>query len=193
MTRTPFCALALALALSACGSDAGVGNTATAAGNGSIDLQAGKAGGSAAPSQSTPVSTSNPPSAAQPGGATTSVGMAFGKPLGPLLDEDHHSPDKMGCNCTFNGAAGTYLSVIDGELMVRTPAGIQHCPIPNPQLEALGKADRAVSCGGVRMTIRETGARTSDVEADSSDAPATLSARGQGSNGTLDGTWGCAC
>ncbi len=119
--------------------------------------------------------------------------MPLGRPLGPLLEEDSHSPDRMGCNCMFRGREGLYLSVIDGELMVRTPAGLQLCPITDPQLQSLGEPGGEVSCAGVRMSIRETGARVSSIESDSASAPAILSATQDGVTGTLDGDWGCAC
>lgn len=194
MTRTSLWVLVLTLAVSACGNDAGGGNAAAAeaAGNGSAGLQAAQAGGSATASQSKPVSPSN--AAAQPGGAATmAVGMPLGVPLGPLLEEDFHSPDRMGCNCMFQGREGLYLSVIDGELMVRTPAGRQLCSITDPELQSLGEPGGKVSCAGVRMSIRETGARVTSIESDSSSAPAILSATQDGVTGTLEGEWGCAC
>jgi hypothetical protein len=194
MMRTSPWVLVLALVVSACGNNAdggdsnGAGNAVAvdAAGNASAGAHAA---GSAITSQSTPA----PLSAAQPGDATTMVGMPLGRPLGPLLEEDSHSPEKMGCNCMFSGRDGMYLSVIDGELMVRTPAGRQICPITDPQLQSLGEAGGEVSCAGVRMSIRETGARASSIESDSSSAPAILSATGDGVTGTLEGDWGCAC
>lgn len=119
--------------------------------------------------------------------------MPRGEPLGPILDEDLHSPERMGCNCRFDGPEGSYLSVIDGELMARTPAGRQLCPITDAQLQSLGEPGGEVSCGGVRMSIRETGARVPEIESDSSSAPAILTATRAGVTGTLDGEWGCAC
>ena len=196
MTRTSFWMLVLALAVSACGNDAGGGDSAgnaAAAGNGSAGLQAAKADGSANASQSTPVSPSSAPSAAQPGGATILVGMPRGEPLGPLLNEDVHTQGLMGCNCRFDAREGSYLSVIDRELMVRTPAGRQLCPITDAQLQSLGEPGGEVSCAGVRMSIRETGARVTEIASDSSSAPAILTATRGGVTGTLDGEWGCAC
>ena len=186
MTRASLWVLVLALAVSACG-DGAVGNSAAneAAGNKAAGLQAAEAKGSASSSTSTPVSPSN--SAAQ------AVGMPLGRPLGPLLDEDNHSPDKMGCNAMFDGREGRYLSVIDGELMVRTPAGRQLCPITDAQLQSLGEPGGEVSCAGVRISIRESGARDSSIESDSSSAPAILSATQDGVTRTLDGDWGTAC
>lgn len=66
-------------------------------------------------------------------------GMPYGRPLGPLLEEDQHSPEKMGCNVIFMAPEGRYLSIIDGELMVRTPTGLQLCPISDAQLQSLGE------------------------------------------------------
>lgn len=183
MTRTSLWVLVLALAVSACGNDAG-GNDLN---GGAVNATAAEAAGngSATPLRSTPVPSSN--EVAQP------LGMPLGRPLGPLLEEDRHSPERMGCNCMFQGREGLYLSVIDRELMVRTPAGLQLCPITDPQLQALGEPGGEVSCAGVRMSIRETGERVSSIESDSSSAPAILTATQDGVTGTLDGDWGCAC
>ena len=185
MTRLSLWMPVLALAVSACG-DGPVGNTAAneTAGNGSAALQIEQANGSASSSKSTPVPAST---------AAAQSGMPFGKPLGPLLDEDNHSPEKMGCNAMFDGPEGRYLSVIDGELMVRTPAGRQLCPITDAQLQSLGEPGGEVSCGGVRIGIRETGSRDSSIESDSSSAPAILSATQDGVTRTLNGDWGTAC
>jgi hypothetical protein len=119
--------------------------------------------------------------------------MPFGKPLGPLLDEDLHSPERMGCSCVFQAREGQYLSTMDRELMVRTPAGRKFCPISDAQLQSLGEPGGEVSCAGVLMSIRETGERTTSIESDSSSAPAILSATQNGVTRTLGGDWGCAC
>jgi hypothetical protein len=186
MIRTLFWVPALALAVSACG-DGTVGNTAAneAAGNKAVGSQAAQADGSASSSKSTPVPA--------PKAAAQAVGMPLGRPLGPLLDEDNHSPERMGCNAVFDGPEGRYLSVIDGELMVRTPAGRKLCPITDAQLQSLGEPGGEVSCAGVRIGIRETGARDSSIESDSSSAPAILSATQDGVTRTLAGDWGTAC
>jgi hypothetical protein len=191
MARTSLWVLILALAVSACGNDAGGGDVNGGAGNAAAAEPAGN-GSAATSSRSTPVPPDAPP-AAQPRGAATLVGMPRGVPLGPLLDEDNHSEGLMGCNCMFRGREGLYLSVIDGELMVRTPAGRQLCPITDAQLQSLGEPGGDVRCAGVRMSIRETGARVASIESDSSSAPAILSATQNGVTRTLDGDWGCAC
>lgn len=184
MARTSLWTLVLALTLSACGNDSG-GSDLNGAGN-AVAGNVTQAGGSAAPSQSMPVPSSK-------AAATQSLGMPGGVPLGPLLDEDNHSPERMGCNCMFDGPEGRYLSIIEGELMVRTPAGRQLCPISDAQLQSLGEPGGEVSCAGTRMSIRETGARESSIESDSSSAPAILSATENGVTRRLEGDWGCAC
>ena len=187
MARTSLWVLVLALAVSACGNDAGGGDANGGAANAAAAEAAGN--GSAATSSR---STAAPP-AAQPAGSATLVGMPGGVPLGPILDEDSHSEGLMGCNCRFDGAEGSYLSVIERELMVRTPAGRQLCPITDARLQSLGESGGEVSCAGVRMSIRETGARVAEIASDSSSAPAILSATENGVTRTLDGEWGCAC
>ena len=191
MARTSLWVLVLALAVSACGNDRGGGDANGGAGNAAAAEAVGN-GSAATSSRSTPVSPAAPP-AAQPPAAATLAGMPGGVPLGPILDEDQHSEGLMGCNCRFDGREGSYLSVIDRELMVRTPAGRQLCPITDAQLQSLGEPGGEVSCAGVRMSIRETGARVSEIASDSSSAPAVLTATRGGVTGTLEGEWGCAC
>lgn len=186
MTRISPWVLVLALAVSACGTDAGGGASnggagnalaVEAAGNASAGSQAAQAGGAPTSSQRAPI---------HPSGTAT-------MPLQPLSEEDLASTIQMGCTCQFNSRNRTYVQAIGDELMVRTLAGRQVCPITNAQIQSFGESDNDVPCAGVRVSIRETGARTLDVVADSSEGPATLSASEDGTNGTLDGTWGCAC
>jgi hypothetical protein len=103
------------------------------------------------------------------------------------------STTQMGCNCMFDSRDRRYLLAIGEEMMVRTAAGLKICPITDAQFQSLGEPGGDVSCGGMRMSIRQTGARISSPESDSSEAPATLSATEGGVTATLDGSWGCAC
>ena len=176
MTRIPPWVLILAFAVSACGSEAVEGD------------------GNASAAESVPAAASRP-APAPPSGTAPAVqpAAAARPPLQPLSEEDMLSSTQMGCTCTFNSRNSTYLQAIGDELMVRTPAGRQLCPITDVQLQSLGQSDSDVTCAGVQMSISETGARILSPESDSSSAPATLSATGDGVTGTLDGSWGCAC
>lgn len=176
MTRTLPLVLIVAFALSACGNDSGEGNAN--AGAGEAVAAAASPPGSAPPSGTAP--------AAQPAGAAS-------VPLQPLSEEDMFSTAQMGCNCMFDSRNSTYLFAIGDELMVRTAAGLQVCPITHAQLQSFGESGGDVPCGGVRVSIRDTGARISHVESDSSSAPSTLTVTQSGVTGTLDGSWGCAC
>jgi hypothetical protein len=186
MTKTSPLLLLVALAISACGSDAREGNVG--AGN-AIAVEAPdrpSVGGPAA---------SSPPALDSPSGAASASKPAdiSALPLRPLSEEDLISTRQTGCSCMFDSRNSTYVQAIGDELMVRTPAGRQVCRVTDAQFKSLGKPDSIVVCGGVRVSIRESGPRTLDPEADSSDAPATLSAAQGGAEGRLDGTWGCAC
>ena len=187
MKRTAPLLLLVALAISACGNDAGEGdanavaaNTVAAADNGSTPSPTAPAGATR------PAPASPSASAAQPAGASA-------MPLQPLSEEDLISSTQTGCTCTFNRGDTSYLQTVGDELMVRTASGRQVCRVTDAQFQSLGEPDGEVMCKGVRVSIRERGPKTLDIEADSSDGPATLSATQSGSNSTLDGTWGCAC
>lgn len=176
MTRTSPFVLIVAFAVSACGNDAGEGYGNAGAGEAVA----------AAASPPTSVPPSGAPPAVQPAGAAR-------VPLQPLSEEDMFSTAQMGCSCMFDSRNITYLFAIGDELMVRTAAGLQVCPITPAQLQSFGESNSDVPCEGVRVSIRETGARILSPESDSSSAPATLSATQSGVTGTLDGSWGCAC
>ena len=176
MTRTSPWVLIVAFAVSACGNDAGEGDGN--AGAGEPVAAAASRPASAPPSDAAP--------AAQPAGAAS-------VPLQPLSEEDMMSSDQMGCSCMFDSRNSTYLLAIGDEMMVRTAAGLQVCPITNAQLQSFGESDSEVPCGGVRVSIRDTGARILSPESDSSSAPSTLTVTQSRVTGTLDGDWGCAC
>ena len=195
MTRTSSWVLVLAVAVSGCGNDtggtyvnesAGHAGAAEVAGNASAGVGIAHAGGSTDSSQSRPVPPLEPASAAPPVGAVT-------MPLQPLRQEDSHSEDRIGCNCMFNNRKGLYLSGLDGELMLRTSAGLRFCPVTDAQLQSLGEPGSDITCAGIKMSIRETGTRVVSIESDSSSAPAILSATEDGVTATAEGDWGCAC
>lgn len=169
------------LALGGCNRDATKNNNAALAANAAAPV-----------ANSAPAAGAATPSAA-PKATVQQVGMPFGRPLGPLLEEDQHSPGQTGCNAMFTGPEGMYVSVIASELMVRTPAGRQICSMTDAQIQSFGELEGEVSCAGVRMSVSRTGAREASVKSDSSSAPATLSATQDGVTATLDGTWGTAC
>jgi hypothetical protein len=188
MTKTSPLLLFVALVISACGSDAREGDSNAGAGNAVAVGAPDKSlvGGPAASRQA----NLDSPSGATPG--PQPAGMSA-LPLQPLSEEDLTSTRQMGCSCMFDSRNSTYLQAIGDELMVRTAAGRQVCPVTDAQFKSLGKPDSVVMCGDVRLSIRETGPRSLDREADSSDTPATLSAAEGGTESRLNGSWGCAC
>ncbi len=185
MTRTLPLVLILAFALSACGNDLGEGN-------GNAGAPEAAAAAAARPADAPPSGTAP---GAKPAGAAPAAQPAGAArmPLQPLSEEDMMSSDQMGCSCMFDSRNSRYLFAIGDELMVRTAAGRQVCRITDAQFQSLGETDTDVPCGGVRMSIRQTGPRDLNVEADSSSAPAILSTTQDGVTGTLEGDWGCAC
>ena len=193
MRMTGFVLLA-AFAVSACGNGGGEGDSSAAAGNAgavgapgnaTAGVPGAQAGVPAASPQHAPAAPGTP-IAARPA-ATPAL------PLRPLTEEDLTSTTQMGCTCTFDGGNGTYLQAIGNELMVRTAAGRQVCPITDAQFQSLGKPDGDLACSGVRLSVRERGPKALHPESDSADGPATLSAVQGGASGTLEGSFGCAC
>ena len=50
-----------------------------------------------------------------------------------------------------------------------------------------------MSCGGYRITIRQTGRTVAHEASDSASTPATLTVSGRGRPWTVRGRWGSAC
>ncbi|HEX8308593.1 MAG TPA: hypothetical protein VF645_09275 [Allosphingosinicella sp.] len=113
--------------------------------------------------------------------------------LQPLSDADMMSTREMGCSCSFDTKSGTLVQAIGNELMVRTQAGRKVCRISDAQFQRIAGALGTYSCGGVRMSLRQTGKTTSHVESDSSSTPASLTLGEGRSQRSVSGSWGCAC
>lgn len=114
-------------------------------------------------------------------------------PLVVLSERDLTSTRQMGCTCTFDSGNRTLVQAIGNELMVRTRAGRQVCPLTDARFRQISGATGTYRCGGLSMTLRKTGRSQSHQESDSFTMPATLTVtQGRRSN-RLNGTWGCAC
>jgi hypothetical protein len=122
---------------------------------------------------------------AQPGGG----GAA---PLRALSERDMRAAHGSGCQLTFDAGRSTLVYVIEHEFMIRTGAGRAVCRISDRQFSALSGGS-SLSCGGYRLTIRETGRSVGHQESDSASAPATLTVSGRGRPWTVRGHWGSAC
>src|SRR5689334_18697740 len=81
---------------------------------------------------------------------------AAAPPLLPLSDRDQNAARGSGCQLSFNTARSTLVYAIGHELMIRTRAGRTVCPISDAQFSALSGGGTR-SCGGLRLTIRQTG------------------------------------
>jgi hypothetical protein len=113
--------------------------------------------------------------------------------LQPLSEKDMMSTKQMGCSCFFDSKSGTLVQAIGKELMVRTQAGRKVCPISDAQFQRIAGGSGAYSCGGVKMSLRQTGKTESHIESDSSTTPASLTLGDGASRRSVSGTWGCAC
>jgi hypothetical protein len=130
--------------------------------------------------------------------ATAALAPPTAKPpavvrLQPLSEKDMMSTRQMGCTCTFDTKSGTLVQAIGNELMVRTQAGRKVCPISDAQFQRMAGISGTYSCGGVRMSLRQTGKTSSHMESDSSSTPASLTLGEGASRRSVSGSWGCAC
>ncbi len=115
-----------------------------------------------------------------------------GPPLRALSERDQNAAHGSGCQLSFDAGRSTLVYVIGNEFMVRTRAGRSVCRISDRQFSALSDGG-SMSCGGYRITIRETGRSVGHQESDSASAPATLTVSGRGRPWTVRGHWGTAC
>lgn len=113
-------------------------------------------------------------------------------PLRPLSDSDQQAARGTGCQLSFNTRRSTLVYVIEHEFMIRTRAGRTVCRISDRQFSALSDGGSQI-CGGLRLTIRQTGRTVGHPESDSASAPATLTVAGRGRPWTVRGQWGSAC
>ena len=113
-------------------------------------------------------------------------------PLRALSERDMQAARGSGCQLSFDAGRRTLVYVIDHEFMIRTRAGRTVCRISDRQFARLSNGGAQV-CGGLRLTIRETGRSVGHMESDSASAPATLTVAGRGRPWTVRGHWGSAC
>jgi hypothetical protein len=114
-------------------------------------------------------------------------------PLLPLSEADLTSTRQMGCTCTFDSGNRTLVQAIGNELMVRTRAGRQVCRLTDARFTEIAGGAGTYRCGGVSMTLRQTGRRVSNPEADSSSGPSRLTLVQGRARHVVNGTFGCAC
>ena len=126
------------------------------------------------------------------GAAGIAATAPAGAPLRPLGERDMRAAHGSGCQLTFDAGRSTLVYAIEHEFMIRTGAGRTVCRISDRQFSALSSGGR-MSCGGYRITIRETGRPVGHMESDSASAPATLTVTGRGRPWTVRGHWGSAC
>jgi hypothetical protein len=122
---------------------------------------------------------------AQPGGAVAA-------PLRPLSERDQRAARGSGCQLSFATGRSTLVYVIEHEFMIRTRAGRTVCRISDTQFARLSGGG-SQTCGGYRITIRETGRTVAHAASDSAATPARLTVTGRGRPWTVRGTWGTAC
>jgi hypothetical protein len=120
-------------------------------------------------------------------GRSASTGL-----LRPLTDADQQSTQESGCQLSFNTAHNTLVYAIGHDFMIRTRAGLRVCPITDRQFSALSGGGTR-SCGGVRITVRQTGRVIGTPASDSASGRARLTVTGGGRTWSTNGYWGTAC
>ena len=113
-------------------------------------------------------------------------------PLRALSERDMRAAHGSGCQLTFDAGRSTLVYVIEHEYMIRTGAGRTVCRINDAQFSRLSEGG-SMSCGGYRITIRQTGRTVAHEASDSASTPATLTVSGRGRPWTVRGRWGSAC
>jgi hypothetical protein len=113
-------------------------------------------------------------------------------PLRALSERDMQAAHGTGCQLTFDAGRSTLVYAIEHEFMIRTATGRTVCRVSDAQFSRLSGGG-SMSCGGYRITIRETGRSVGHQESDSAVAPATLTVTGRGRPWTVRGHWGSAC
>jgi hypothetical protein len=115
-----------------------------------------------------------------------------GAPLRPLSERDQNAAHGSGCQLSFDTGRSTLVYVIGHEFMIRTGAGRTVCRISDRQFGDLSDGG-SLSCGGYRITIRQTGRTIGNEASDSASTPAMLTVAGRGRPWTVRGHWGSAC
>lgn len=115
-----------------------------------------------------------------------------GAPLRPLSERDQRAAHGSGCQLSFDNGRSTLVYVLEHEYMIRTGAGRTVCRINDAQFSRLSEGG-SMSCGGYRITIRQTGRTVAHEASDSASTPATLTVSGRGRPWTVRGRWGSAC
>ena len=126
------------------------------------------------------------------GAACVAAAAPSAAPLRALSERDMRAARGSGCQLTFDTGRRTLVYVIEHEFMIRTGAGRTVCRINDAQFSRLSEGG-SMSCGGYRITIRETGRTVTHEASDSSSTPATLTVSGRGRPWSVRGNWGTAC
>ncbi|WP_395614565.1 hypothetical protein [Allosphingosinicella sp.] len=113
-------------------------------------------------------------------------------PLRPLSERDQRAAHGSGCQLSFDNGRSTLVYVLEHEYMIRTGAGRTVCRINDAQFSRLSEGG-SMSCGGYRITIRQTGRTVAHEASDSASTPATLTVSGRGRPWSVRGQWGSAC
>ena len=98
-----------------------------------------------------------------------------------------------GCQSSFGIGRRTLVYALGEQLIIRTAAGRQLCPIRDVQI-GMGTNERAsVTCAGMRISFRRTGRVRSPMGSDSGDWPATMTIQQGRTQRRLAGTMDSAC
>lgn len=130
----------------------------------------------------------------------TAGGVGAAAPAGVprLLEVTDTDADKIrdGCETWFTQGETGYLFQAGNTLMIRTAsgaAGLKICKLTDAQNEGFGSGPTAVTCGGLKISIKPYGRATGSAEADSTQSPVIMTLSNGKQSRPIRGIFGTAC
>lgn len=138
------------------------------------------------------VGTTGPTRAAAPVAAAPATISAF--TAADLRIASQKSERDTGCSCAFTQSGKTFAQVIGYEFIVRTPAGLQTCPIIAAQFTTMWeKDDRSLVCGGRTISFKSIGKPRQAPGGGYQRVPTLMTVTVGGKTTTIRGDFGCIC
>ena len=130
--------------------------------------------------------------------SASGVGAAAPTGVPRLLEVTDKDADKIrdGCETWFTQGETGYLFQAGRDIVIHTgpgATGLKLCKMTDAQTRDFGSGPTAVSCGGMKISIKPYGRATGNAEADSSQSPAVMTLGNGKQSRPIRGTIGTAC